>query len=297
MKIEELLTGLVDIHIHAGPSLIPREVDSIEMAYEAERWGYRAIVIKDHHNPTASIATLINEKVIKSDLRVFGGICLNNSVGGLNPKAVEVAIGFGAKIIWMPTVSSRNHINKEEGHGLKFPKTVRELKVPEIPIDLLDSHGRLVPSAEEVLKVISGYPDIILATGHCTRDEVTVLVEKAHELGIKRLVVNHPTYMVDASLEDMKYWASLGALIEHTAVQSVPESILYSTSVEQIIKFIKAVGIERTVLSSDYGQVKNGSPAQGMAQFLELLIQSGFTINELKQMTQINPANLLGLQN
>ena len=45
---EGFLNGVIDLHLHAGPSVANRYVDGAEMMYLAKRAGYRAFVIKDH---------------------------------------------------------------------------------------------------------------------------------------------------------------------------------------------------------------------------------------------------------
>lgn len=291
----DFLKGYLDLHVHAGPSNIPRELDAAEMALAADEAGYKAIVIKDHQYCTAPLAHVLEKHLpLKSGLRIFGGMAVNNSIGGLNAKAVEVAIALGAKIIWMPTVSSLNHIEKHKGHGFKFPEG-KKLNIPENPIVTIDENGKLLPEADAIIQVIAQHPDVILATGHGTREEVNAYIVRAHELGIKRILVNHPTYMIGSTLEDMKYWASLGAFMELSGCVSVPSSNYYCLDVNGIVESIRAIGVEHTTIGSDYGQAKNGSPLDGAAEFFELLLQNGITEQELVQMTQINPNYLLGL--
>jgi len=294
-KIHELLKDFVDVHVHAGPSLIAREVDAWEMAQDAAKRNLAAIVIKDHHMPTVGATRMIQDHLSGTNLKVFGSIVLNSSVGGLNPKAVEVAIGFGAKIVWMPTVSCKNHIDKHSGHGVKFPALKQKLTVPEEPIRWIDETGKLIPEAERVLGVIAEHPDVVLATGHGDRNEVDAIVREAVRLGIKKILVDHPYYIVDATLEDMKAWSSLGAFIELTAVLSVPSSILYSVSPSTIAGFIKILGPNNLIISSDYGQLGNGNPIDGMSALIELLLAEGIEPKALKQMLHENPINLLSL--
>lgn len=294
MDSRQLLKGFVDIHIHAAPSLIPRSIDAIEMAREADKAGYRAIVIKDHDFLTAPLATLIEKYVpLRKDLRVFGGLVLNNSCGGLNPKATEVAIAAGAKMIWMPTIASLNHMNKHQ--NVKFPGMGFEFTVPEIPLSLIDENGELIQEAIAILQVIAKHHHVVLATGHVNRHEVSAIVSLAHELGIKRILVNHPTIMVDATIEDMLRWTSMGAMVEHTATVTVPSSINYCMPVQNVVEVIRQVGTQHTILSSDYGQLKNGNPVEGMVKFIDLLLEHGVTEQEIIQMTRDNPSKLLGL--
>jgi len=295
MQAREFLKGYVDLHVHAGPSIIPREIDAAEMALTADQAGYRAIVIKDHQYCTAPVAAVLQKHLpLRSGLQIFGGMAVNNSVGGWNAKAVDVAIGLGSRIIWMPTVSSENHIIKHSGHGLKFPAG-KKLNVAEKPIVSIDGNGQLIAAAEEVLAVIAQHPQVVLATGHGTREEVNAIITRAHALGIKRILVNHPTYMIGATMEDMKYWASLGAFMEHSATVSVPTSKYYCLEPEGILETIREIGPEHTTIGSDYGQANNGNPADGVVEFFELLINNGISEEDLVQMTQTNPSLLLGI--
>lgn len=84
-KVDELLKGVVDIHIHSGPSMIPRKVDHYEATRRYLDAGVRALVLKDHHTTTTAAAYFINEYLVKEQpIRAYGSLCLNNAVGGLN---------------------------------------------------------------------------------------------------------------------------------------------------------------------------------------------------------------------
>jgi len=296
VKDLELLNGAVDLHIHAGPSLMAREVDAWDSAQQAIEANLAAIVIKDHHLPSVGAVSVVRDHLRgASRLQVFGSIALNSPVGGLNPKAVEVAIGFGAKVVWMTTVSCKNHVDKHTGHGFKFPALKKPLTVREEPLRYLDARGNLIPEAVRVLEVMTEHPDVVLATGHGNRDEIDAIIRKAVSLGLKRILVDHPYYMIEASLEDMKAWQSLGAYIEFTAVTSVPASNLYCIPLADIAGYIKALGSERLILSSDYGQVGNGRPVDGLATFAALLLEQGIEEKVLRKVLTENPGRLLNL--
>jgi Family of unknown function (DUF6282) len=95
------LDGVIDIHVHTAPDSVPRSIDAIDLAKLAESRGMRAIVLKNHYEPTASVAYLV-QKVVPG-IQVFGGIDLNLSVGGMNPIAVEkmaLTTGHLGKFVW-----------------------------------------------------------------------------------------------------------------------------------------------------------------------------------------------------
>ena len=75
----QTLTGVIDIHVHADPDSVPRSIDAVDLARMAKDRGMRALVLKSHWEPTASMAYLVRKAV--PGIEIFGGIDLNRSVG------------------------------------------------------------------------------------------------------------------------------------------------------------------------------------------------------------------------
>ena len=294
--MKTLLQGFVDTHVHAGPTLTEREFSVWQLAAEAEKGGFSAIVLKDHFIPPMPLARAIQAKLGRTGPQIFGSLTLNNSVGGLNPKAVEVAIGFGAKIIWLPTISAANHRLKHSAPGTKFPVLMKKESVADTPLEVTGADGELTTETEDILHIISGHPHVVLATGHLSRGEVDALVRRCAQLGVKRVLVTHPHFLVDAGADDMRNWQSQGAYIEFTAVVSLPSSPLCCRPVEDVAGLIKSLDAARIVLSSDLGMKNAGWPIEGMSEFLELLREAGVGADDLKKMIVSNPATLLNLQ-
>ena len=59
---------------------------------------------------------------------------------------------------------------------------------------------------------------------------------------------------------------------------------------------IRAIGVDRVILSTDLGQPNNPLPPDGFGEFLVAMRQQGFTEREIDQMAKQNPARLLGLE-
>ncbi|WP_130861323.1 DUF6282 family protein [Bacilliculturomica massiliensis] len=293
---KQILDGLIDLHIHAGPSVMPREVDAAEMLREAEEAGYRAFVVKDHFAPTVMTADVLQKHMATGKTQVFGGIALNNSVGGLNVKALDAAYAMGAKIFWMPTVSTDNHIKAHTGTGVKFPSS-KGMTVKERAMTYIDADGQLAPEALEVLEYAAKKEDLIMGTGHGSLAEVDAAICKAAELGVTRILVNHPFYMIGADLTHMKKWAELGAYIELNATVFVPESKFCSTPMSVAKEILENIPKERVVIDSDYGQNGNGSVSGGLLRFIRMLIdECGLSDGDVELMAKRNPAKLLGLE-
>jgi hypothetical protein len=292
-KMYELLQGAIDLHIHAGPSVARREVDAGDMIKEAVQYGYRAFVVKDHYFPTMMSATLVEKHLGNHDVKVFGGICLNNSIGGINIKAVDAACEMGAKFVCMPTVSSYHHAYKHQGgHFLGAGK----LAVEETLMTYIDANGNLLPEVTRLLQFVAERPDLILYTGHGSLPEVDAVVTQAVKAGVKKILVNHPFYLVEAGIEDMVRWSKLGAYIEVNAVvfrPTKPDRV----PMEIAGKILSSVPIDKIVLDSDYGQKGNGTPAEGLCKYIQRLIDElGVSEQQITMMLKRNPAKLLGLE-
>ena len=74
----QTLDGVVDIHAHCDPDSLARSIDAIDLAKLARDRGMRALVLKNHYEPTESLAFLVRKVV--PGIELFGGIALNRTV-------------------------------------------------------------------------------------------------------------------------------------------------------------------------------------------------------------------------
>ena len=94
--VRRLLQGGVDLHCHSGPSPFPRRVDHVQIARHYAASGFRAVVVKSHHHVTAfDVAALGPHGLAGLPVEVCGGVALNGPVGGVNPRAVDLALKMG----------------------------------------------------------------------------------------------------------------------------------------------------------------------------------------------------------
>jgi hypothetical protein len=273
--LPDYLEGAIDLHVHSAPDVDARRFDDLELAREAQRAGMGAILIKSHQNSTVERAWLVAKVV--SDIQVFGGLVLNNTVGGLNVEAVRLAIAMGAKEIWMPTRSALNH---RKHHGQAGG------------ICILDASGDLVPQATAILQVMA-QSDCILSTGHLSPLESSVLIHRARQCGVGKVLVTHPEWAPTYhSIEEQKKLAQLGHVwFERCFVSTthlcgcVPFQVIEQAIVE--------IGADTTVLSTDLGQPQTPPPAEGLGLYAARLRSSGFTQEQIRQMMCANPSRLL----
>ena len=294
-RAARILDGAVDLHVHPAPSPLPRRIDAAEAARLAGEAGFRAIVVKSHHHSTVTdVLALEAEGTIPTDVRVFGGIALNGPVGGLNPRAVDLALKLGGRVVWFPTIGSPQHIRHHAEHpDLKFPKLAVQLK-PEEPIEIL-ANGRVKDEVYEILESIKE-ADAILASGHLAPDRITALFEAAREVGVSRLLVNHPNFVVEATYDDARRWAELGAYVEHSLCMYDDESSFYHWDVDTLVGWIEAVGPERSTLGSDLGQMGNPLPTDSFRKIVAKLLDRGLGEDDIRTMVARNPAELLGVE-
>ena len=114
------MKGVIDMHVHTNPDLRLRAYDDFEMMEAGIRVGARAIVLKTHQGTTMDRAYLCNRhnEIVHgktNNFTMFGSITLNKVVGGINPKAVDVALKLGAKA--SDPVSQEPYGEKQSGSG------------------------------------------------------------------------------------------------------------------------------------------------------------------------------------
>jgi hypothetical protein len=291
-EVSALLVGAIDLHCHSGPAAMPRILDHHEALMDCAAAGFRALLYKDHYYLGVPHAVILEKLFADSGVRLFSGLVLNNANGGINPHAVDHAASIGAKIIWMPTVSAENHIAQLSGQGKTFPKTKRKMLEP-IPLSALDATGAISDAAKSCLDIIAE-ADIILAGGHLPASELHLLFDEAKRRGVKKMLVNHPTYIVGCSDEDIRSLVTAGAYIEHSICMFADgKSKKFEAS--DLAHLIAVAGVDRTVLSSDLGLLDNPRPVEGFRQIVRILLDLQFSAADIRRLVSSNAAGLLDL--
>ncbi|MFN0171494.1 MAG: DUF6282 family protein [Bryobacteraceae bacterium] len=273
------LRGVVDLHVHSDPDVVPRSIDAIDAAKLAHSRGMRALLLKNHYEPTASLAYLVRKEV--PGIEAFGGIVLNRAVGGINLAAVErlpkVKGGY-ARVVWMPTFDAENQ--------------VRDSK-QDRPFVRVSRNGKLLPEVTQVIAAIAR-AKLALATGHSAPAEVLLLIEEARRQGVERILVTHAMLApVRMTIPQMRQAARQGAMIEFVYNALIGPQKMFAPA--DYAKAMRAIGVDHCVMSSDLGQAGNPLHPDGFQAFLEAMAAAGFTSAELDRMSKTNPARLLGL--
>jgi hypothetical protein len=291
-RIPELLVGAVDLHVHPAPSPFPRNIGIRGVADQAHAAGFRAILVKSHHHSMVTDIAAVDDAIGGLPIPVYSGVALNNYVGGINPYAVELSLQMGGRMVWMPTVSSGQHIcvHDREEH-LKFPSTSITLR-KTTPIAVLDDAGNLLPETREVLQLVKE-ADAILSTGHMSPPEITAVLRAANTMGLRRMVVNHPNFVIEANPAQAREWVELGAVVEHGLVQYDDRTTFFQWNVDTMLSFIDAVGIDNTIIGSDLGQKNNPFPINSYERVLGQLLDAGVSGEDIRKLVAVNTGRVL----
>jgi hypothetical protein len=279
-EVARLLAGSIDIHVHSDPDDRPRSIDAIDVAKLAKARGMRAIVLKNHYDPTGPLAYVVRKEV--PGIEVFGGVDLNLTVGGMNPAAVEhmaQVSGNWGRFVWMSTFDAENQV--------KYSRENR-------PFVSVARNGQLLPETRQVIAAIKKN-NLVLATGHVSPEEGLMLLREGKAQGVDRMVVTHALMApVLMNVPQMQEAAKLGAFVEFVGGSLAgPDA---NSRMDQFADAIRKVGPESCILSSDLGQRGNALPPDGFGAFLLAMRRRGFSEQEIARMSKDNPAKLLGLK-
>lgn len=283
------MKGAIDMHVHTNPDLRNRRYSDLELCDAAVRVGARAIVIKNHMGSTAERAWLANQynKFVHGDnnFTMFGSIVMNRCVGGINPEAVENALKLGAKVVWLPTSSARNHLEKLG-------------KPTDDCVDVV-VNGEVVPEMKKIFELVNKY-DAVLGTAHISVEEIFIVVKAAREAGVKKIVVTHPEWWIVAmSLEDqIRIVKEYDVILERCYAQNkgVGAGNGYISNLPGNLEVIQTVGYKNVLISTDGGQVENPNWEIADQEYQQYMVDHGIPAEHVHYMSHELPAMLLGIE-
>jgi hypothetical protein len=288
-RVQRLLEGSIDAHIHSAPDIFPRILNDVELAVLAKQEKMRAILIKSHVVITADRAEIASQQ---ADFPVFGSIALNLPVGGLNIDAVEVALKMGAKEVWLPTIHASHYVAQKD----HVPTLAKAVKPGMKGIYLFNPDGSLKEELSPIFKMVAQY-DVALGTGHVTKEEALACVKEAAKAGVKKIIITHPlATFVNWSIDDMKQALDSGALFIEHVFNDVTRQVAFPITQKLIADTIKAIGARHTIMSTDAGQWLNPIPTQQMGIYIKDMLDLGISEEDVRAMVSTNPARMLGLE-
>jgi hypothetical protein len=283
--------GAIDLHVHSYPCVFQRRVDDRQAVQAAADAGMAAVVLKCHHESTVSRAYLIQKEF--PNVKVFGGVVLNQFVGGINPAAAEVALRLGAKEVWMPTIDAAHHI---EVHGARGSYDVQKSTGGFVwgePISAVKD-GKVVDEAMIVLELIAK-SDAILGTAHLSLGEIDLLVNAAKERGVKKILITHPYFRVPAGMnvDFLKAMVRLGAIGEFGYCTISPMWAYVNLQFTKDV--MDSIGFDNCVVMSDTGQSHNPLPPEALWLYAQGLYEKGVSAANIEKLIIKNPKALLNI--
>jgi hypothetical protein len=267
-------------------------VEDLEAARLAAEAGMKGFVLKSHMWPTTGRVYQMKDKI--QGVEVWPSLAINTSSGGFSPWIVESALRQGVKVVWMPTWSARNDIQRGGFSRLMkdWLKTINQM-TPEDGLTIFNASGEVDGRVKEVLALLKEY-DVAVFTGHLSPEECIALGKECQKIGLKKLIFCHPdSRAVGAQMEHIKAMAEMGFFIEFTFLGLLPA--FYRISIQEVVKRIREVGAKQSVLTTDSFFEWASPPSEMMRMFISSLLAHGITAEEIDLMARKNPSAMLNV--
>jgi hypothetical protein len=285
------IKGAVDVHVHSEPDLFPRIADDVGVARHAASLGLRAFSLKCHSERTTSRAYMTMQQV--PGIQVIGGIVLNRAVGGINPAAVDAALQFGAKHVWMPTVDAAFHAKTFGSTGVYDKQESTAADATDTGIEIFDADDKPIDGLIDVLDLVASH-NAILSTCHLSVPEIVRLVALAKQRKVEKIMITHPFFKVpNLDLDTLTELVGQGAYAEFGYCTVSP--MWNHAPLTRVVDAIKSLGPERCIMMSDTGQRHNPMPAEALRIFAQSVYESGVSEDGVQRMIRTNPLDLLEL--
>lgn len=292
---DELIDGAIDVHCHVDLEFSSnerkREPES-QWLPKAEAMGMRGVVLKSHWWPTINVVPYILASV-QTKVALWSSVALNITAGGPNPCIIESCAELGGKMVFLPTWSARNDVERKgfSNRIKSYYKSHAQLENPQYYF--LDDKGKLVPRGREIIECCKAH-SLTLGMGHVSWQESLAFIEAARDMGYShRIVVNHvQSHMIGMPVDAMKRAAGMGAFLEACWNALAPGRM----DSPELVQQFREIGLRQVVASTDYFRPYSPNPAELMRMFLGMLHEGGLTKEEVKQVACANPARLMGLE-
>jgi hypothetical protein len=298
--------GIIDMHVHVGPEFIKRRYSAASLAEEARREGI-GVVMKNHFQPTTAWVSMVREA--DDEVPLIGAVALNLGCGGIDVHGIRSALSGwktvttdahpdqGRFVVWMPTVCAESHLDLFNRRDMDLLWGVDAKYTMEIPpgegLRIVDDGGELIPGLDRALDLIVER-DLVLASGHMAGGDAKRLVARAHERGVRRIVLTHPLWQAtELTPEEVReLYIEYGAYTE-LCYSNLKMHGIDDFSIDDYMEVIEAVGPEGVILSSDVGQTFTPNIGDSAREFRELLRQAGVSDDDHTLMSVVNPNQVL----
>jgi hypothetical protein len=291
---DDFMQGTIDVHCHIDFEFSAKErkrEPEFQWLPKAEALGMRGVVLKSHWWPTVNVVPYILSAA-QTNVALWSSVALNITAGGPNPCVVEACAELGGKMVFLPTWSARNDVERKGfSNRIKtYYKSHAQLENPSYYF--LDDKGKLVPHGREIIECCKAH-DLTLGMGHVSWQESLAFIEAAREMRFNRLVVNHAqSHIIAMPVEAMKRAADMGAFVEVCWNALAPGRM----DSPELVQQLREIGLQQVIASTDYFRPYSPNPAELFRMFLGMLHEGGLNRDEIKRVACTNPARLMGLE-
>ncbi|HEX9880162.1 MAG TPA: DUF6282 family protein [Candidatus Binatia bacterium] len=294
----------IDIHCHADQG----HQDPLALAKHATLNGMGGILFKSIAGDGRSADTVkeLREALHRwangeklAPIRCEAGYVVRGASGPSLHETRE-QIAAGAVAVWMPVAMHANTLSKVGGRKVWWDSTAsRHQLTPPLPWEealkvghyLLDPRGNLQPEIRDIIRFVADAGKSFFF-GHATHPEIFAMAEEVEKIGFQRAVVDHPfSPFVDLSVEQMQQFATAGIYLNFTYDEISP---LLGVDPFKMYQAIRAVGVERAILSSDAGEPLFPNSVEAMRLIRAYMRAYGLSDGEVRRVSVVNPALILG---
>jgi uncharacterized protein DUF6282 len=279
---DDMMQGTIDVHCHIDFEFSAKErkrEPEFLWLPKAEALGMRGVVLKSHWWPTINVVPYI--------------VALNSTAGGPNPCIVEACAELGGKMVFLPTWSARNDVERK-GFSSRIQSYYKSHATLDNPnYYFLDDKGKLIRRGYEIIEACKAH-DLTLGMGHVSWQESLAFIEAARDMGYShRIVVNHvQSHMIAMPVDAMKRAAEMGAFLEACWNALAPGRM----DSPELVKQFREVGLRQIIASTDYFRPYSPNPGELFRMYLGMLHEGGLSKGEVNQVASINPARVMGIQ-
>src|ERR1043166_6490973 len=176
-----MVEGAIDVHCHIDLEFTAKErkrEPEFQWLPKADAMGMRGVVLKSHWWPTVNVVPYMLASV-DTKISLWSSVALNITAGGPNPCVVEACAELGGKMVFLPTWSARNDVERK-GFSSRMQSIYKN--------------------------------GVTLGMGHVSWQESMAFIEAAHQMNFNRIVINHAqNFVIGAPLDALKRAGDLGA--------------------------------------------------------------------------------------
>ena len=293
LDVESLVHGAVDLYVHCEPDLLRRRGSDLALATECAAAGYRAALHRHHFSSTVERSAVASAA---TGFDLFGAVLLNDSVGGLNPWAADVALRLGGRWIGFPTLSAKAF---RDGLAV-MPAALRStLEFGPGGLTLTDDGGGVRGAVTDILELARD-ANVPVNIGYPSLDECRATIAAARVVGGVDIVLTNPHSSMHLSDDEVVALTAHGRVhVELTAYSMHPDGPRRrdpAPALDRAAALISRVGSEWCVLSSDGGMADAPPPHVMLAFALAELQRRDVPAEQLEALVHTNPGRLLHFQ-